>query len=260
MRLMTYFLLLLLLLFSGPFILLLKGEVKLGDDYKTANRASANIAPLPEQAPEALIQIYTARAFNWHGLFSLHTWIATKAAHAKQYTVYQVVGWRLFYGMPPLDISHDVPDRYWYNQKPHLLLEIKGEQAQALIPKIEEIASKYPYPNNYTLWPGPNSNTFTAYVIRMLPELSIAFPSNAIGKDFLPGKIFSRSLSGTGYQFSLYGIFGITVAIKEGIEINFLGLVFGINPWQLSIKLPGLGELSALDHSGSGNHKDSPLS
>jgi len=80
-------------------------------DYRTANRDSSHLAPLPEASPEAMVQIYSARAFNWNGLFSVHTWIATKAKHGKSYTVYQVVGWRKFRGQPPLLIEENIPDR-----------------------------------------------------------------------------------------------------------------------------------------------------
>jgi hypothetical protein len=37
------------------------------------------------------------------------------------------------------------------------------------------------------MWPGPNSNTFTAAVLRAVPELAILLPPNAIGKDFRDG-------------------------------------------------------------------------
>jgi cation diffusion facilitator family transporter len=36
----------------------------------------------------------------------------------------------------------------------------------------------------------------------------------------------------------------IALALKEGLEINFLGLSLGIDPWHLGIKLPGIGQLS----------------
>ena len=49
--------------------------------------------------------------------------------------------------------------------------------------------------------------------------------------------------SHTGYQVSLGGVAGVSVARKEGFEINLLGLVVGISPSQLAIKLPGFGEL-----------------
>ncbi len=49
--------------------------------------------------------------------------------------------------------------------------------------------------------------------------------------------------SGSGLQFSLFGLLGASVSPVEGLEINVLGLSFGINPFDLSIKLPMLGRI-----------------
>jgi hypothetical protein len=236
------FLLWLILTFSVPLWVLLTGKVDLKADYSTANRDSAHLAPTPEGTPEAVIQVYAARAFNWRGAIASHSWIATKPKNAKEYTVYQVVGWRQYRGLPALSIAQDLPDRNWYNEKPEVLLDIRGSKAEALIPRIDQLAKTYPYAVPYTLWPGPNSNTFPAYIARNIPELGLAMPANAIGKDFLPGwQIIAKAPSGTGYQFSLFGVFGLLVAEKEGVEINFLGLTYGaqLNP-SFRILLPGL--------------------
>ena len=49
--------------------------------------------------------------------------------------------------------------------------------------------------------------------------------------------------SGTGYQFSIWGLFGILVGIEEGIEINIAGLNFGIDFKDIGVRLPGLGNI-----------------
>ncbi|MBT7950209.1 MAG: DUF3750 domain-containing protein, partial [Gammaproteobacteria bacterium] len=87
-----------------------------------------------------------------------------------------------------------------------------------------------------------NSNSFVAEIGRQVPELKLDLPATAIGKDFLTkSRFFDAAPSGTGYQFSIYGLFGLTLARVEGLEINVLGLNFGINPFKLRLKLPGLG-------------------
>jgi hypothetical protein len=251
----------LILTFIGPLYLITSGQISFFGDYRTANRDSANLAPLAAKTPDAVVQVYTARAFDWNGLFSVHTWIATKEANAKDYTVYQVIGWRRYRGLEPLFISEDIPDRNWFAQKPWLLYDLRGEKAAQLIPKIKAAAAAYPYPKDYTLWPGPNSNSFTAFVLRQIPELHVAMPPNAVGKDFLcEGKIFTTAVSHTGYQLSLFGALGITVAREEGLEINFLGLVYGFNPFKLSIKLPCIGEISWRKSIAGSAKSDSPLS
>lgn len=239
------FLVFLFLTVIGPLWVLLSGQVDFHADYRTANRASAHLAPDPKLTPEAVIQVYSAPAFNWRKIFSVHTWLAVKPKGATQYRVYQVVGWRLFAGLPALMDEKDLPDRYWYNEKPKIILDLRGEAAEKLIPKITQAAATYPYPNDYEMWPGPNSNTFIAYIGRQVPELGLAMPANAVGKDYLPHHaFFAPAPSGTGFQISFFGLFGFLLASSEGLEFNFLGVVYGVNPMRLFIKLPGVGELN----------------
>ncbi|MGB1548237.1 MAG: DUF3750 domain-containing protein, partial [Alphaproteobacteria bacterium] len=220
-----------LLFMAGPLAVLAGNEINLHADWRTADRTSAGIAPDPAETPEAVLQVYAARAFSWRGAFGVHSWIAIKPANAPQFTVYQIIGWYSLYGRPPLAVEEGPPDRRWYGHAPEILLDIRGEEAEALIGKIEAAIHTYPFYSHYRMWPGPNSNTFTAYVGRSVPEMGLALPPIAVGKDFLANNaIFSTTPSGTGYQISLFGVFGVLYGIKEGFELNFLGLVLGFDP------------------------------
>lgn len=213
-------------------------------DWRTANRDSAGVAPLPSETPEAVVQVYAARAFNWRGIFAVHTWLATKKENADHYTTYQVVGWRARRNLPVVVAAQDIPDRNWFGNRPEVLVDLRGKEAETAIPAIEEAVRTYPYQDTYRLWPGPNSNTFTAYVARQVPALGAALPSTAIGKDYLVyGLPLGWAPSGTGFQVSLLGALGITVAAREGLEINLLGLVFGVDFLRPALELPLLGRL-----------------
>lgn len=228
----------------GPLWVWQSGVVNLHLDWRTASRSSAHLAPDPAITKDAVIQVYSARAFHWRGLFSVHTWIATKDKNANQYIVYQVTGWRFFRGLAALTHEADIPDREWFAQKPKIILDIRGQEAEQLIPAIQQAVKNYPEPNTYLIWPGPNSNTFTAFVGRQVPALHLIMPSTAIGKDYLfANQVVAKTPSGTGYQLSLFGVLGVTLALYEGLEVNLLGLVFGISPSQLAIKIPGIGEI-----------------
>ena len=208
-------------------------------DWRTASRESSGIAPDPARTPEAVVQLYAARAFNWRGIFGVHTWIATKETGAPAYVVHQVVGWRLYRGLPVVVVQEDLPDRLWFDSRPRVLADLRGAVAERAIEGIGKAARSYPYPDEYRLWPGPNSNTFTAYVARNVPELGAALPSNALGKDYLDrGRILAPAPSRTGWQFSLYGVLGVTLALQEGLEINLFGLVFGVDVARPALKLP----------------------
>ena len=231
---------LLIITIVGPLFIWLRGDINFKSDYRTANRQSANLAPNPLTTKEAVIQVYAARAFNWRGLLATHCWIATKLANENEYSVYQVVGWLQYRNLPVVSIQKDLPDRNWFDQAPEVILDIRGSKAQELIAQINQAANSYPYSNQYTIWPGPNSNSFIAHIGREVPDLGFVMPSNAIGKDFISkNKFFSRAVSNTGYQISLFGLLGITIAKKEGIEINLLGLVYGIKFAPFKILLPG---------------------
>src|SRR6266567_1839912 len=40
---------------------------------------------------------------------------------------------------------------------------------------------------DYRIWPGPNSNSFVATILRAVPELAVSLPPNAVGRDFRDG-------------------------------------------------------------------------
>lgn len=227
-----------------PLVLILSGAVSLGRDYRTANRDSAGIAPDPAETPEAVVQVYAARALNWRGIFGVHTWIATKPENAPEFTVHQVVGWRTFRNLPAVFSEPAIPDRNWFGNQPEIIADLRGDEAAKAIAKIIEAVESYPYVHEYRLWPGPNSNTFTAYVARQVPELKLELPVTAIGKDYpVNGAIVERAPSGTGYQASLYGLVGIMMARQEGLELNLFGLSFGIDFFRPALKLPFIGRL-----------------
>ena len=213
--------------------------------WSSARWDSAAIAPSPEEERRAVVQVYAARAYGWRGIFGVHGWIAVKPAGAAAYTRYEVVGWRVRHGGEAVrERVVTRPDGFWAGNPPTLLRDIRGEAAEALIPEIEAAIRAYPHHRSYVVWPGPNSNTFIAWVARRARGLDVALPVTAIGKDFVPGGGFLEPMpSGSGYQLSLFGLLGIGVAAVEGLEINLLGLVVGVDFLRPALKLPGIGRI-----------------
>jgi Protein of unknown function (DUF3750) len=245
-RMLLFFLLFLAAL---PVFMVVTGQAQLGRDFRRADRSSAGIAPPAENTPEAVVQVYTARALNWRGIFAVHSWVATKPENAEIYTVHQVIGWRVYRDLPAMVSAPGTPDGRWFGNEPSLIAELRGQAAARAIPKIIEAVANYPYPNEYTVWPGPNSNTFVAYIGKQVPELRMDLPSTAIGKDYpINGSIFDRAPSGTGYQVSMLGVLGVTLAREEGVELNLLGLNFGIDFYKPALKLPFVGRIGVGDH------------
>ena len=203
----------------------------------------ARLAPDPASTPEAVVQVYGARTMGVKGIFGVHTWIAVKPSNARSYAVYEVIGWRLRWGDTPVVIRTRAPDARWFGSDPELIADRRGEGVDALITRIDEAARRYPWANEYTLWPGPNSNTFVAWIARQVPELKVDLPATAIGKDYAGTQIVGTAPSGSGFQLSLFGLLGLTASGVEGLELNVLGLTFGVNPFDFSLKLPLLGRL-----------------
>ncbi len=241
--------LVLALLVAGPIWNLASGRAPLHGDWSTATRQSAGIAPDPARTREAVVQVYAARVFSWRGAFAVHSWISVKPANARTWTTYQVFGWNVMRGGNAVVIRQDAPDRYWVGARPELLADLRGEGVDAVIARIDRAARDYPWNDVYWAWPGPNSNTFVAWIARQTPELGLDLPPTAVGKDWLGETTFAAAApSGTGYQVSLLGVVGVLAAVEEGLEVNIAGLTLGVDPLDLALKLPGFGRIG-----GAGN-------
>jgi hypothetical protein len=212
--------------------------------WHQARRDPTGLSPDPAAAQEAVIQVFAAPAVSWRGIFSVHTWIVVKPSGASRFTRYEVLGFGVANGAPAVRTDRMGPDNYWFGACPQILFDRRGAGVDEMIEEVRAAVASYPYPNTYRPWPGPNSNTFLAHIARQVPELAIHLPSNAVGKDFLPGgALLAAAPSGSGFQLSLYGLAGILIAAREGLEVNLLGLSLGVDPVRPALKLPALGRL-----------------
>ena len=98
------------LLLLGVFVLpvLVRGclpDGRNGVPWCEARRDPTGLAPDLETTPEAVVQVYAARAVSWRGIFSVHTWIAVKPTGAPRYTRYEVLGFGVANGVPAVRID-----------------------------------------------------------------------------------------------------------------------------------------------------------
>ena len=119
--------------------------------------------------PRRTALVFTGRTGRWKGIFSVHSWVVFKPEHATTWSRYDVVGWG-----QPVRTNGWAPDGRWYGDTPRVLVDVRGAQAAALIPKVQAAIADYDYNHagDYRIWPGPNSNTFVATVLRAVPELA----------------------------------------------------------------------------------------
>jgi hypothetical protein len=208
--------------------------------YRDADWSSTGMLPPASQEKDARVLVMTGTAGAWKGVFAVHSWIVLKRENAAAWTRYDVVGWG-----SPLRRNNWPVDGRWYGNAPVAIVDLRGADADRLIPKIEAAVRDYRYRNagDYKVWPGPNSNSFVAAVLRAVPELGAQLPSNAVGRDFRDGFYAGWTDSGTGVELNLWGYGGIKVGWAEGIEFNLLGLVAGLDIRRPAIKLPGYGRI-----------------
>ncbi len=212
--------------------------------YDHADWSSTGMLPAASAEREARLLIFTGRTGRWKGIFAVHSWVVLKPEDAASWSRYDVVGWG-----QPVRTDGWAPDGRWYGDTPRVLLDLRGAQAAALIPKVQAAIADYQYrrAGDYRVWPGPNSNTFVASVLRAMPEVETTLPSNAVGKDFRPLPYVGLTDSRTGIEASLFGVVGVKLGWVEGIEFNFLGLVSGLDLRHPAIKLPGFGRIGLDD-------------
>jgi len=129
--------------------------------------------------------------------FVVHTWVelTSPVFGTKRYDVHGIVnkatkGYvftnapKPGMGMPILYI----PNKYVSSARytPKCIFSIEGASAQQVIETVEQNIAHYPYTTSYHLLPGPNSNTFTQWILNLSPlTKNFRLRWNAFGKNFV---------------------------------------------------------------------------
>jgi Protein of unknown function (DUF3750) len=208
--------------------------------WRDADWSSTRLLPPAAADGQARVIVFTGKAGAWKGIFAVHSWIVLKEAGAREWTRYDVVGWG-----SPVRVNNWPPDGRWYGSMPVALADISGAEAERLIPKIKAAVAAYAYRHagDYRVWPGPNSNSFTAAILRAVPELGVSLPPNAVGRDFRDRLYAGLTDSGTGVELNLRGLAAVKLGWVEGVELNLFGLVAGLDLRRPALKLPGYGRI-----------------
>ena len=204
-----------LLLIAAIFLLPLAIGVAIHESprvpWHQASMAGTGLAPDPTKTLDAVVQVYAAKTFGWRGAFSVHTWIIVKPSGSTQFKRFDVVGWG---GSRVVRENYAPADALWYGVRPEILLDVRGQQAERLIPEIEVAVAAYPFADTYRMWPGPNSNTFTAYIARHVPDLRLDLPEIRFGGIFLTARLVN------GVAFCRRCYFGLLDTGAGGLQIG----------------------------------------
>lgn len=211
------------------------------NSWRSADWSASGVLPVAKEAEDAAIYLMAARTGGLKGAFAVHSWIVLKKKGGAPYIRYDKVGW----GSPIRRNAH-APDGRWYSNEPVIVHAVTGERAERLIPRVEKAIRDYPYSRSgdYRIWPGPNSNSFVAHVVRAVPELGARMPPNALGRDFAEG-VASLWWDSRNWDLhaTLHGVAGFAVGWTSGIELHFIGLVAGLDVTRPALLVPGFGRV-----------------
>ncbi len=232
-----------LLVFFAPVLVsaTLYGLRNRGVEWRSADRSSAGLLPPAVAHPGAIVRVFSARTVSWRGIVATHSWIVVKEAGARAYARFDYTAWGT-----PIWVDRFVADGRWFGNRPETVFAADDAEAARMIAPIRAAIAGYRYarPGDYRAWPGPNSNTFVAAVMDAVPGIRVSLPPTAIGKDFpYDGRSVGLTPSHTGLRINLGGYLGLTIGLVEGLEVNVLGAVVGVDILHPAIKLPALGRI-----------------
>jgi hypothetical protein len=242
----------------------------LSSDKERVVMSSSGLLPDPESHPEARVVVFSAPMSGRRGQFLTHNWIVFKRENATRWSRYEVLGYAsrdsdglangAWLGNRPT-LNRYAPDGFWFGRRPTIIADAKGAAAAAIIGKIEKTIRDYEEAfGHYRFWPGPNSNTFIAALLRAVPELRASLPPTAIGKDYKPGVYLGPTDSQTGIEATIWGLFGFKIGRVEGLELNLFSLVAGLDFNHPALKLPGFGRIDIATQSDAADRVSSAKS
>lgn len=130
------------------------------------------------------------------------------------------------------DLMH--PDRGVGGGPAVVAAEWRGETARAVRAVLEE-PPRYPHRERYLAWPGPNSNTYAAWVLEQA-GVRHGLDPRAIGKDYLGDR-------GAGWELSRARLRCesplVGLRVEAGcLELHLLCLTFGLDLREREVRTP----------------------
>jgi hypothetical protein len=191
--------------------------------------------------------------------FAHHSWIDLKRGDERSWRRIEITSETS--GVRSTDIRPAAARRdvRWGEREVRVLACVSGPNARSVVEQIEQRAGELSqrYADDYIAWPGPNSNTLIADIARSVPGLSVQMHHNAVGKDY-PGWIEAGLTSSrTGVHLDTLPL-GVALGLREGIELHFLQLTFGLSFWPPRLELPFLPELPWSDRVDYVEHEPPP--
>ena len=163
------------------------------------------------------------------GMFGVHTWVAVKPAGARATRSTKSSAGGCAAGGSALVIRDRHAGRALVRRRARIDRRHARRGARSRWSRASTGSpAPTPGPGNTRVWPGPNSNTFTAWILRGVPELKADLPPTAIGKDYTGDTLDRhRSERERASRCRCSGCSALTASGVEGLELNLLGLPSG---------------------------------
>jgi hypothetical protein len=118
-------------------------------------------------------------------------------------------------------------------------VEWTGNEAERLLAVLAR-SPEYPERHRYRYWPGPNSNTFAAWILAQA-GISHSMDPRAVGKDFIGTHGFGIRREGGRVQLES-PLLGLHIDRERAFELHVLGLTLGLERDPAALTTP-LGRL-----------------
>ncbi|MCR9246394.1 MAG: DUF3750 domain-containing protein [bacterium] len=191
-----------------------------------------------EDRPELLlvksVRIPDRSWLPWYTRWAEHLWIDYKLAGKWQRVEWNDVDHVLEYEISPTAAFAD--ERWDEGVAVHAV--VTGHRAKLHAASIRARAAGYPCAVHYRAWPGPNSNSFVAWLVDQI-GLAVDLPHTALGKNFTTWVDAGLTTGGTGLHVDTLPL-GVEVGLTEGVEVRLFGIGFGVTLWPPAIELPFL--------------------
>jgi Protein of unknown function (DUF3750) len=184
-----------------------------------------------------VVQLRFATLPHFLRAMAIHYWFAVFDLNSRRWHRWEV--WQaknaggLSFGHVHCDRRH--PDCGVGGGAYRLAAEWDGSAAQAICAVLTQ-AQDYPHRDHYRAWPGPNSNTFVAWVFREA-GLHYLYDPRAIGKDYM-GLLGMRRSSRPPYAQLETPLLGVRIGLHDGVELHLLGLTCGLRWSPLEVCTP----------------------
>ena len=157
--------------------------------------------------------------------------------------MYEVIGWRLRWTDTAVVVRNRAPDGRWFGSEPELYAEKRGAGVDELIKRIDEAARELSLRRRiHASGPARTPTPSLPGSRARCRSSSVDLPATAIGKDYLGGSVIGSAPERQRLPALARAACSASPRARvDGLELNLLGLNFGVGP--SGLKLPFFGTL-----------------